>query len=413
MQTVETTLTNLDLKTAAKEEWEAVIVGAGPAGSSAAYFLSKLGYKTLLIEAGKLPRPKACGDGIGPRTVAFLQKIGLKEWLEKNNFYPIKHLRLVAASGSELISTPQTSDHQIMHGYVIPRTLLDLKLAKQAIAGGAYYLEGYRVENVLKDNTQTVGVLINNGQPVAIKSQLTVVADGSGGKISRLFGQQIGSVQAVGYRGYASNLLDQKQTASIIFTSHFATGYAWIFPLNPTEANIGIGTLGLKNKFSCQGLKSAFNLTFQQLLNPEAVRKNSNLGASMRMNFAQRQAWFPGLAFVGDACGLVSPINGEGISHALESGELLAEALAVKPKNKLALNNCLVGYQKLLNNRFGSYFKLGRLLVKMLAEPRRLNKLILKAQKDEELKFLFIGIMANAVHPRELFKLKNLRKILF
>lgn len=133
----------------------------------------------------------------------------------------------------------------------------------------------------------------------------------------------------------------------------------------------------------------------------------------MRMNFAQRPAWYKGVAFVGDACGLVSPINGEGISHALESGELLAEAFAVKPKNITELNQRLVTYEKLLQAKFSSYFKLGRLLVKLLAQPKRLDKLILKAQKDEELKFLFIGVMANTVHPRHLLKLRPLLKILF
>jgi len=75
-------LANITITDAKKEKWEAVVVGAGPAGASAAYFLSKLGYKVLLIEAAKLPRPKACGDGIGPRAVAFLERLGLKNWLE-------------------------------------------------------------------------------------------------------------------------------------------------------------------------------------------------------------------------------------------------------------------------------------------------------------------------------------------
>ena len=406
-------LANITVTDAKKEKWEAVVVGAGPAGASAAYFLSKLGYKVLLIEAAKLPRPKACGDGIGPRAVAFLERLGLKNWLEENNFYRIEHLRLVSASGAELISTPQTSDYEISYGYVIPRSVIDLKLVKQAIAAGSYYLEGYRATDVLKEGQQISGVLLNNGQPLVIKSQLTVVADGSSGKVSRLFGAKVGQVQAVGYRGYALNLPDQKRTASIIFTSQFPAGYAWIFPTNATKANIGLGTLGLNKDRSSQGLKTAFNLTFKRLLNKEAVIENERLGATMRMNFAQRPAWFQGVAFVGDACGLVSPINGEGISHALESGELLAEAFAAKPKNSYELNKSLATYEKLLQQKFSGYFKLGRLLVKLLAQPKRLDKLILKAQNDAELKFLFIGIMANTVHPRHLLKLKPLLKVLF
>jgi len=406
-------LANITITDAKKEKWEAVVVGAGPAGASAAYFLSKLGYKVLLIEAAKLPRPKACGDGIGPRAVAFLERLGLKNWLEENNFYRIEHLRLVSASGAELISTPQTSNYEISYGYVIPRSVIDLKLVKQAIAAGSYYLEGYRVTDVLKEGQQISGVLLNNGQPLVIKSQLTVVADGSSGKVSRLFGAKVGQVQAVGYRGYALNLPDQKRTASIIFTSQFPAGYAWIFPTNATKANIGLGTLGLSKDRSSQGLKTAFNSTFKRLLNKEAVIENERLGATMRMNFAQRPAWFQGVAFVGDACGLVSPINGEGISHALESGELLAEAFAAKPKNSYELNKSLATYEKLLQQKFNGYFKLGRLLVKLLAQPKRLDKLILKAQNDAELKFLFIGIMANTVHPRHLLKLKPLLKVLF
>lgn len=406
------TLANINLKTAAQERWDVAIIGAGPAGSSAAYFLSQLGYKTLLIEAAKLPRAKACGDGLGPRAVAFLHRLGLKSWLTQNNFYRIENLRLVSATGAELISQPQTDNQQIMYGYVIPRPLVDLELVRKAVQAGTAYLEGYRVGNIIKNSQKAVGVFVDNGQPVEIKSQLTIVADGSSGKISRLFGPKVGAVQAVGYRGYAANLNDQKQTASIIFTSQFPAGYAWIFPTSPTKANVGLGTLGLPYLGS-QGLKASFQSTFKAILNPEAILENSNLGATMRMNFGQRPAWLPGVAFVGDACGLVSPINGEGISHALESGQLLAQALQFKPKSDLALNTCLAKYQKLLNYHFNSYFKLGRLLVKLLAQPERLDKLIRKAQKDEELKFLFVGVMANTIHPKKLLKLRPLFKILF
>ena len=62
-----------------------VIVGAGPAGSGAAYFLANLGLDVLLLDSKKFPRSKPCGDGIGPRAVKMLHHIGLGDWLKEND----------------------------------------------------------------------------------------------------------------------------------------------------------------------------------------------------------------------------------------------------------------------------------------------------------------------------------------
>ncbi len=406
-------LSNINLESAAKEDWDVLVVGAGPAGSSAAFFLSKLGYKTLLIEAKKLPRAKPCGDGVGPRSVINLYKMGLKDWLENSGFYKTELLRLVSPFGAELISNPKLADFEVIHGYVISRSLLDYKLIELSVNNGASYLEGYPVTEVIKDeDDRAVGVKVGDSKAAKIKSKLVVVADGSNGKVSRMFGQSLNTVEAIGYRGYASNLDDQKHTASIIFTPQFPTGYVWIFPNAATKANIGLGTLGLKNGSDPLNLKKSFDLVFDDLLNPGAEIESKKLGGAMRMNFAKRPVWFKGVAFVGDACGLVSPINGEGISHAIESAQLLAKALEKKPKDNQSLDKGLMNYQKLLNDEFISYFRLGRLLVKLLAQPKRMHSLILKAQKDEELEYLCIGVMANTVHPKKLLNLKTIAKIL-
>jgi flavin-dependent dehydrogenase len=133
----------------------------------------------------------------------------------------------------------------------------------------------------------------------------------------------------------------------------------------------------------------------------------------MRMDFGLRPIWRPGVAFIGDAAGLVSPINGEGISHAMESGQIVAEQIPDDFSDNAKLDRALVYYEKAMQRRFLSHFRWGRILEKVLGNPDRLNRLISEAQKDEYLRTILGGVFGNILHPCELIRFKSLMKIIF
>lgn len=402
-----------------KRERDVVVVGAGPAGSAAAYFMANQGHDVLLVESKRLPRTKPCGDGIGPRAVLALENLGLGDWLKTGNWHRVDRLRIVAPSGASIASSAEPEIFPIVYGYVIKRDVFDNKLVEFAKSAGADFIEGFKADELVYQGGRVGGVSGTfQDHRHNLRAKLAVVADGSKGAISRLFGDQVSDFQAVGLRAYADNVAGIDDCANIYFNKQFPNGYGWIFPTSPSSANVGVGLLGINKNRSGRAIHSAFSyFTDQQNLAPLSLQ-NSRIegrpvGSVMRMNFGKRPLWRPGLAFAGDAAGLVSPINGEGISHAIESAQLLSEQLGGQFKSVTALDRALAGYAKALEQRFLAYFKWGRLLDKVLGKPGRLDKLIAKAQRDRYLRIVLTGVLANTIHPRELARLKVLTRILF
>ncbi len=394
---------------------DVAIVGAGPAGSSLAYLLAKQGLNVSLLESKKLPRKKPCGDGLGPKAVKLLNYLGLGNWLEKK-FYRIEKLRLVSEEGTEIISRPYGSS-QSPSAYVVRREKLDQKIVNLAISAGAQFYDQFRVIKMTPENKNTRRKLIAIYQEknVTLESKLIVAADGSSGSFSRQFGKQIASAQAIACRGYLSNIRGAGRTAHIYFSSYLPKGYNWIFPLSETSANVGSGSLGMQaGKIR---LKKALQHFIKSVTEPinldKAVLQLPVQGSVMRMNFLSRPIVLPQIAFIGDAAGLVSPINGEGISHAIHSSFILASCLENHFKSQNQINQALSRYQKEIHHHYNSYFRWSQWLDRWLSNPKRLNWLIRKAAKDDYLTELIVGVMSNTIHPRELSRLKNIKKFIF
>lgn len=393
---------------------DVVIVGAGPAGSSAAYFLAAAGLDVWLLESRTLPRTKPCGDGIGPRAMLMLKEMGLAGWLETGGYYRIERMRLISRSGRSIVSDTSGHDFPVPYGYVVRREVFDEKLVRHAQAAGANLLEAWRAESCILEEGRAVGVRgTHRGEPAEIRARLVVAADGSTGMFSRHFGNDIGSVQAVAFRSYADFSEELDNCANIYFSDRLPKGYAWVFPLSKTQANIGIGTLGADS--AKVNLRAAFSQFITETTVPVrldgARLESTGQGSIMRMSFGKRPLSFPGVAFTGDAAGLVSPINGEGISHAIESSRILADSLEGGFVDTEAIDRALERYSREMLRNYRSYFRWGRFLGMLLSNPARLDRLIMKAQRDPRLAHTLTGVLSNTIHPRELARPGTLARL--
>ncbi len=394
------------------------IIGGGPAGAGAAYYLAKHGHDVVVLEAKTLPRIKVCGDGIGPRAVLALREMGLESWLKESGGRRVEKLRIVASSGASITSIAEPDLFPIVYGYVVERRLFDQKLLDHAVDHGAFVTEDWQADSLIEERGRYVGVRgRHHGEPTEVRARLIVVADGSKGKISRLFGAEISRSHAVGLRSYANGISGIDDCANIYFTRHFPKGYAWIFPTGDHSANIGVGILGLGDGSKGKSVHGAYdyflkeqNLSPLSLANIETPTRP--VGSVMRMNFGKRPVFKPGLAFVGDAAGLVSPINGEGISHAIESGKLLAKGLPEPLTSPAGVDQGLHQYDALMRERFLSFFRWGRLFDQVFGTPGNLDRAVRQAQKHEELRIILAGVLANTVAPKELMRWKMIRQML-
>lgn len=387
-------------------EVDVVVVGAGPAGASAAYLLAKQGLQVVCLEAGKSTRHKPCGDGIGPRSVLALRELGLGEWLEKGSFYKTENMRVVSYSGKWIVSKPR-DQFEVLHGYVVPRDKFDARLVEYARSAGARVITQARALPPRNTRSRVRRVQITiTGKTYLINTKLVIVADGSAGAFSRAWASGPERAQAVAFRGYLSGLADLDNTATILFSEHLPKGYGWIFPLAPDSANVGVGSLGMTGHG--QRLREEYSRFVADTRFPVALASGSPMGsprgAVMRMDFGHALLTSPGVAFIGDSAGLVSPINGEGISHAIESALTLSQCLAANWSSDNAIDQGLHFYERRMRSRYSSYFKWGSLLGKLLSDKNRMDKLIAVAAHDDYLTDLIVGILANTYHPKTLLQ---------
>lgn len=392
---------------------DVIVVGAGPAGSSSAYFLRALGLDVLLVDKEVFPREKPCGDGVGPRSVYMLRKMGLENWIKREAFFRVEKVRLVSPQGLEISSKIPDDAFPVKYGYIVPRKDLDQKLVKHAEHAGARFLPGLKVRSLLYKNGQINGVEVEKeGRKTKVEAHLVVLAEGSKGGLCRKLGIQ-SFPPAVALRAYLKGVTGIDDAINIYFDKDIPQGYGWIFPLSSTSANVGIGTLSVPRKLHLKKFFFDFvnNRHHYPLSLKEAKMDSPLKGGTMKMNFGGSLIG-PGLALAGDAARLVSPINGEGIAHALEAAEILAKCLENKFKSKPLINKGLEEYQIQMNGRYFPYFRWGKIFNRLFGNPAYLNKLIKKAQRDPCLAENLAGLFSNTVSPQAFLKIKHLKLLI-
>lgn len=399
-------------------ETDFVVIGAGPAGSSCAYFLAKGGAKdVLLIDKYTLPRDKVCGDCIGPRAITCLHQMGLEEWLK--DFYRINCLRLFAPDNSSVATyPPKDFSYPAKHACVVPRKILDHRLCQTALSAGARFCQ-IAAKLPLMDEQKVAGIVgVQDGKKVQVKAKLVIAADGSLRPFSTKITRQRVTFPAIALRAYFEDVQKIDDCINIFFKEYLHHGYAWVFPTSETTANVGVGVLlsqKLRSKFS---LLHLFNRFIESQKNSEiadlgcANRISKMKGFPLQMNLEPSKLIADGALIIGDAAGLVNPLSGEGISFSLESGKLAAQVGLTALKEGDFSIHTLRNYAYALRQRYMLDWKMGHLLVSLMQYPPIMNRLVSKAAKHEELRNLVFGTMTSTIRPYNFFSPKTMLKLL-
>ena len=306
--------------------YDVVVVGAGPAGSIAAFTLATAGARVALVDKARVGRDKACGDLIGPRGVRILDDLGLG--------FPgapqAGDMVVVGPSGRRVLLPAKPGRTYPGHAIVVPRARFDARLHAAALDGGAVDISGRVVS--LDDH----GVELEGGGTVA--ADFIVGADGATSTTARLAGLVDPAKVLWGFavRGYVSadialpviSLWNDK-------TRRGFPGYGWLFP-GPDGANLGLG-IGLGHSRE-DGQRAVQQLAqFRDHLVRIGVLSSTidlpmrTLGGWLKMGMSGTRPAARHVLLVGDAAGLVNPLQGEGIAQALASGEAAARAVLMRP----------------------------------------------------------------------------------
>ncbi|MFC4753894.1 geranylgeranyl reductase family protein [Dietzia aurantiaca] len=312
---------------------DVLVVGCGPAGSATATWLARAGREVTVLDAATFPRDKTCGDGLTPRAMAEVDRLGLGAWARDR--ITIRGLDLRGFGHERRVPWP-TGDHGGT-GSAVRRTVFDDRLRQSAVEAGAVVHDGVRVTGVDRGDDEVVAVRAG-GQRIACRT--LVVADGVRSPVGRMLGRtwHRDSVYAVAARSYVrSGRHDHPWIGSDLELRDEAgaiqPGYGWVFPLGDGEINLGVGALATAARPA--------NVAVKELLQHYArlVRDDWELtdepravtSALLPMGGAVSVVSGRNWAAVGDAAACVNPLNGEGIDYALEGGRLLAELICSGP----------------------------------------------------------------------------------
>ena len=392
--------------------FDVVIVGAGPSGSSCAYWLARAGWSVCLIEKKDFPREKTCGDGLTPRAVHQLAQMGLEPIVAANG-HRYSGLRAFGFGSSVELNWPE---HPIFpnYGYTITRFNLDGLVAEKAVEHGAVLVNGVEAVGLLEASESpngglkgAAGVLVKekiSDTTGEIRGRYVVVGDGQNSRLGRDLGTTRNRFWPMGMalRGYyASDRHDEPWIDSHldIRDPHGAVvpGYGWIFPLGDGRVNVGVGLL------STDGAWKGVNTTKLQEyfvaqtadawgLN-EATSCGPPTGGRLPMGLAIGPRVGANTMIIGDAAGTVNPFNGEGIAYGYETGRLsagvLGEALLADSPSMLAL------YDERIELAYGDYYKVARAFVRLISEPKILTVCLSVGLRIEPLMRELLTVMAN------------------
>ncbi|MFM8562633.1 MAG: geranylgeranyl reductase family protein [Acidimicrobiia bacterium] len=390
---------------------DVVVIGAGPAGAAAGYWLARHGLDVVMIDKKTFPREKTCGDGLTPRAVKQIEDMGLGAHLSQ--FHRYEGLRTTAHGKALELHWPS---HPIypQHGYVVRRRELDTMVVRNAVAAGATLLEGREALAPVLDRGFVRGATVlarGTDSAVDITAKYVVVADGANSR----FGRAIGTFRTkewpygTAIRTYwetprhaepwIESALDVKDR-----NGNPLPGYGWIFPVGDGTVNIGVGLLSTFRDFKTVNTthlldQYAHMVADRWEIDPDNPTDKATSGR-IPMGGSVGPKSGPTYLVVGDAAGSVNPFNGEGIDYAYETARIAAGVLAdaIHNNDPAALQR----YQSLLDEEYGQYFKVARLFARIIGRPVLMRELSRVGMQSRTLMEWVLRIMANLLRPDEI-----------
>ncbi|CAH0273258.1 Menaquinone reductase [Arthrobacter sp. Bi26] len=401
-----------------------LIVGAGPAGSTAAYYLAKAGIDVTVLEKTSFPREKVCGDGLTPRAVREIQKLGLAH-PETEGWRRNKGLRLIAGGRTIELPWPEVADFP-RYGLIRTRLGFDEQLARHAQSAGAVVLERHSVTEALhSEDGRVTGVrasLLDNsgrktGETRDFTADVVLAADGNSTRtaVSLGIGKRDDRPLGVAVRTYFTSPRHEDDWMEGWLElpgrdGKLLPGYGWVFGVGDGTSNVGLGILNSSKDFG--------KLDYKQVLREWTAGMPADWGftpenqvgeirgAALPMGFNRTPHYSPGLLLLGDAGGMVSPFNGEGISYAMESARFAAEFIIDGAARSASAgwgaadaDAHLARYADYVRQQWGSHFTLGRAFAALIGKPAVMKLALRTGMPVPVLMRFVVRLLANLTDP--------------
>ncbi len=383
--------------------YDAVVVGAGPGGSTAATVMARAGMNVLMVDRSRFPRDKICGDAISGKSVEALAALGLLDRVVQSESLGSWGVTFSGPFGDEAaIPFTKAMDRPVAPGFVCRREVFDALLFEAAVEAGVQVWQDTEVESLLWKDQRVSGIRAQRGKPASgsvstltekVEAPLVIGADGAYSSVVRELGmpQMNERHYVAGLRAYYEGVtgFHPRNHIEIHFVEESIPGYFWIFPMAEGRANVGMGMLSSVIKKRGIRLKPLLDLLvahprFRDRFSG-ARRIGPVRGWGLPLGSKPRRMAGAGWMLVGDAASLIDPFTGEGIGNAMISG-LLAAAWAEKASAASDHSaRFLHGYERAVLDRLQGELHLSHLLQRLGHWKWLLNLVIKKAARSEEL----------------------------
>ena len=402
--------------------YDVIIVGAGPAGTTAALYAHRLELKCILLDKAVFPRDKICGDALSGKSIRIMRELGILD--ELNNLDGSEINRITFGSPKNIqfdvnLKGTQNND-QITKGFVIPREIFDNYLFEKANAV-ADTRQGFSVKDLIFKNNYVVGVKgkTRSGKEEEFRAPVVMGCDGSNSIVARKLGLYEMEMDhtSVAVRCYYEGVKGLTDQIELHYVKEVNPGYFWLFPAGDGRANIGIGLsksdMKKENRTLRQIMDEVTQTEYFKERFADAKQLERPVGWNLPLGSIHRKNHGNGFMLLGDAAGLVDPFTGEGIGNAMVSGQY---AMEVAAKSKLSgdfSEKAFAEYDELLWREIGKELRTSTKLQSLARSKFLLNFVINRASRNEEVQNIISGMLANEIPKDELSSPLFYFKILF
>lgn len=397
----------------AASTYDALVIGAGPAGSAAAWALARARLRVALVDQQAFPRDKVCGDALIPDALGAIDAMGLRSTLD-DEATQLRELRLYAPSG-RVIALAGTFA-------CLTRLRLDRLLVEAAVCAGAELIEQHEAVAPLVAANRVGGATFRSpaGERL-ISAPFTLLATGANATAMTAFGLAAPlKPNAVAGRAYfrvPPALAERLNHLCIVYERSLCPGYGWIFPGPDNRYNVGVGffaTDGGESR-SLHALWARFTAAFE----PAAaiVRHAESLtafrGAPLRTGLEGARFGRPGLLVLGEAAAMTYPATGEGIGKAMESGLLAATLVSEALSAGRVAAPVHETYETEFRRRFLGHYRAYRTAQAWSSRPWLLNLLAWRANSGRFVRSELESLIAERGDPLRLFSPPGLLRSIF
>jgi digeranylgeranylglycerophospholipid reductase len=328
-----------------QNKYDVIVVGGGPAGSMAAWEAAKGGVSVCMLEKDRdIGYPVRCGEAAG--------ESGLRQFVEIEDSWIAEKITSVKLVSPNLISVD--IDFAAETGYILNRRIFDYDLSRYAAnAGAEVYTKAY-VKNVLANNGEVNGVVLDYlGEEKQIQAKIVIGADGLTSRVGRWAGLKtlvrMKDMESAVQYSVANVDIEPNKMIMYVGMNHAPGGYIWVFPKGKKFANIGIGISG---KYSKHKSAQKYLDEFMEREYPDAAILTTMCGGVPCAKPMEKPV-ADGIMLVGDAAHQINPMTGGGIVAGMKGGWIAGQVAAEAIKKNDYSEDSLLEYPKRMRKDFG------------------------------------------------------------